>query len=599
MTRKHLIPAGAALLLTLLSLPAWADVNAELSDYQISDGESVQLTLTRDSRGGARPDLSPLEKDFQVLSTSSGTSMQIINGQVSTKTQLTLTLMPRHSGTLQVPSIDWNGEKSPSLVLVVSDSGSSNSSNDQGGSNVSAGAQQHVFLRSTVDTPSPYVQGAVVLTVRLYADRPLYQASLTAPTSDDAMIESFGKDEQSQQVVNGHSYTVVERQYLVTPQKSGKITLKGPVLDAQIAARDDNSLSDLFGSMMTQTRPLQLRGDDVSLSVRPRPDSWTGRDWLAADEVSLTESWDPDGDSVHVGEPLTRHLTLNAVGVTGDALPDLAAMMPVPDGVKAYPDQADTNSGVQNGRPTGLKTQNIALIPSRPGKLLLPEMTLSWWDVNADKQRQVTLPAHTITVLPAVGGAAAAAPATASTASAGAAATSGGGSQAEASAPLAVPAPAGSAQSMPDSTAALWRWLSLALGSGWLLTVLAWIVSARRRRPGSPATPPAKAPTMAAADAKAEKAAFVAACQADDPNAARRHLLAWARAENPTAVPAGLGALASALGDDTLAAALERLDRACYAGGEWQGAELANKLTSVRLGQGKRARGSALGSLYS
>jgi len=270
----------------------------------------------------------------------------------------------------------------------------------------------------------------------------------------------------------------------------------------------------------------------------------------------------------------------------------------VPDSVKAYPDQPDTSSGVQNGRPTGLKTQNIAVIPSKPGKLVLPEMKLSWWDINADKQREVTLPARTVTVLPAAGGAPTAAPAAPSTASSSTPPANGSNQETPASTPLAVPGPAGTAEAVP-ATPPFWRWLSLALAAGWLLTVLAWIVTARRRRASPAAMPAPKAPSVQSPDAKAEKAAFVQACQSDDPIGARRHLLAWARAENPETPPAGLGALAKALAEADIAAELERLDRACYAGGEWQGAALANRLTSVRLNNRKTARASALGSLYS
>lgn len=76
----------------------------------------------------------------------------------------------------------------------------------------------------------------------------------------------------------------------------------------------------------------------------------------------------------------------------------------------------------------------------------------------------------------------------------------------------------------------------------------------------------------------AARKAFLAACGANDAPTARRELLAWARAHWPDAPPAGLTALAQRV-DAHQATLLRELDRACYAGGIWQGGPLAEALT--------------------
>ena len=81
-------------------------------------------------------------------------------------------------------------------------------------------------------------------------------------------------------------------------------------------------------------------------------------------------------------------------------------------------------------------------------------------------------------------------------------------------------------------------------------------------------------------DAAKERAAFRAACKANDAHAARAHLLAWAAALWG-ATPAGINAIAARIGDPTVAESLRDLDRACYAGGAWQGYPLATALTEL------------------
>ncbi len=45
----------------------------------------------------------------------------------------------------------------------------------------------------------------------------------------------LGSDESSEAERNGQTYQVVTRQYVLFPLHSGKLTLPGPVLDAEIA----------------------------------------------------------------------------------------------------------------------------------------------------------------------------------------------------------------------------------------------------------------------------------------------------------------------------------------------------------------------------
>jgi hypothetical protein len=68
-------------------------------------------------------------------------------------------------------------------------------------------------------------------------------------------------------------------------------------------------------------------------------------------------------------------------------------------------------------------------------------------------------------------------------------------------------------------------------------------------------------------------------------------LLAWAAAEWPEAAPAGMTGIAARLKDDSIAILLQDLDRACYGGGAWNGAALAQALGRLSEGKTKSAKG--------
>ncbi|MGQ0502730.1 MAG: BatD family protein [Panacagrimonas sp.] len=569
------------------TMSAAAAVTASLDRAQVADGETVQLTLSHDGRSSDKPDLSPLKRDFDILGTSTNSSYQIVNGDLSARVEMQLTLAPRRTGTLAIPPISWDGERSSALEVRVATGGARGQSSDASGSSGGAGsASPNVFLSSELETRAPYVQSAVIYTVRLHTAAQLAQAGLELAGTNEVLVQQLGKDRQFRETREGRSFEVVERQYLLLPQRSGKLKLQGPVLDAQVAdSRDiDPFFGRAFGGMLNTTRPLRLHGEAIELDVRPRPPGTDGRAWLPARQVSLEETWQPDAATVKAGEPLTRHLRLSALGLTGAQLPDLAALMGVPDGLRVYPDQAKLDTSVEDGKPRGTREQNIAIIATEPGRHEIPALRLAWWDVAADVQREVVLPARVIEVQ-AAGNAAAPLPDKPAPATA-----------APQSPPAARPSAAASVQIGDVASSGPWIWVSLGLGLLWLSTLAAWWL--RSRRSGA-ANMQEKANNNVEPSATAGAAiqAFKTACAVNDAPAARRHLLDWARATWPQDAPRGLSALAQRLGDAELARLLQELDRACYAGGgPWQGESLSRGRFAVA--KPSAAKPSPLADLY-
>jgi hypothetical protein len=228
---------------------------------------------------------------------------------------------------------------------------------------------------------------------------------------------------------------------------------------------------------------MRLHGDAIVLDVRPRPASVTGQDWLPAQHVRLEESWRPDSGAFRAGEPITRQLRLSALGLTAAQLPDLAARMPLPDGIKAYPDQAKLNNAQQDGSVSGSREQDIALIASRPGRYQLPALHLTWWDTTRNSPREAILPARTLEILPGVAGAEAAPPPVTRAPTASPAEPS--------SSTLAFPLPIAGAR----STAFPWPWLSLVLGLLWLATLACHLAARPARRPRRPGPAPGRGRT--------------------------------------------------------------------------------------------------------
>jgi hypothetical protein len=546
----------------------------------------VQLTLVHDGRTSGQPDVAPLEQSFDILGTSSSTSIELSTSGASEKTQVVLTLAPKSTGHLTIPALSWGGERTQPLSLMVSGPGGTGQPGAAG-----APSAAKVFIETSATPDRPYVQAAVHLTVRLFTAETLYHADLELPDSSDFVVKQLGSDENGEAERNGRTYQAVTRRYLLFPLHSGRLTLPAPVLDAEVAVNQpqqstygNSPFGGFFGGpafgMLRTLRPVRLHGKPIELSVQPRPASAVGSYWLPARDVTLSAAWNPPRLSARAGDPVTLDLDLQATGLTAAQLPDLASLLELPSGLKAYPDQPKLSDSTQGGELIGSRDQTVALMADSPGHYTIPALTLSWWDTRAKQPRTATVPARTLIILPPLGSTAAATPAPPAPAA-----------QPRAATVASRPSPAGARKPTSGRPPSEWEWISVGLAIVWLATLGAWLWSRKPRavvplttqdgktpgQGGVSGRPPAQ---RAAPDAGKEHAAFRAACAADDAHAARAHLLNWAAALGGT-TPAGINAIAARIGDATVAELLRDLDRACYAGGDWHGNALAAALTEL------------------
>ncbi len=429
-------------LLTLWVGQAQAALTARLDRDQITEGETVRLLVEAEGQVSGSPDTTPLQADFEVLGINSGSRVNIINGRMDASTSWTITLSPKRSGKLTVPALELEGEQTQPLTLQVSETPVA--SGPASGSSI--------FIETEVDRSDPYVQGMLRYTVRLFYEVKLAEGSLSEPQLDNALVRRLGKDREYSAERNGRRYRVIERRYAIFPQTSGELELPAPVLDARVpdqTAKRRSPFQGLFGrdpfddpffggsrlgDVFTSTRPVRVRGESRLLQVRPRPNQTAGHEWLPAETVVLSESWQPQAGELRVGDPITRSITLRAQGVTGEQLPELDPGQVA--GFKVYPDRAQVNTQDLQQTVQGEMSRNVAFVPIRPGRFTLPAVRLHWWDTRTDQERLVELPERSVEVLPALTGQGGRVPQS---------------SQTETIEESQIPAPSGAEQTLPQS----------------------------------------------------------------------------------------------------------------------------------------------------
>lgn len=431
--------AIALSLFSLASQAAVTEVTATIDKNPAMIDESITLqVVANDNVGNDAFDPSPLLKDFVVGRTSVGSQTQIVNGSISKSTTWSTILIPRQPGQYTIPAFSVAGQKTQPINLMVLPASASKNSRGR-----------DLFITTETEQQSVYLQQQLRYTVKLHLAMDLQRGSLSAPSMEGAEIRQVGKDKEYSQIVEGKRFRIIERVYAIIPQQSGKFVINGPLFEGEVI--DNNRQS--FG-FFNRTKSVNRIGPNIEIEVKPAPANYQGH-WLPSEMVQLHEEWQPANAEFKTGEPITRTLTLTAIGLVEEQLPEINSQYP--DTVKTYPDQATTTTVEKDGNLIAQRVETIAIIPAKAGSLTLPAVEVPWFNVVTQETEIARLPAKTIQVTAA---------------------------EPTQNALPATPALETKAQNQPQESAAtptvinnslpLWSVSSWVLLLLWLLTLLAW-----------------------------------------------------------------------------------------------------------------------------
>jgi hypothetical protein len=514
-----------------------AQVSASLDRNQVALGETVTLNLRVDGDASlGLPDLTGLQGNFDIVGSSSSTNVSIINGRRQVQLTYGIALRPKRVGSLLVPPIQLAAGLTPALKLEVT------APSQQ--PEPAAAANRAQFLESSAQPDHGYVGQQLLYVTRLYFANNLSSGSLDDPQAPGLEVRRLGDDINYSAERNGQPYHVIERRYAMIPQRAGQVQI--PAVGFQGQVIDPNDPDSFFGA----GTPIRLSAPAQTLQIKPAPALAGQAAWLPARQLSLQLEGLPADGQARVDQPLNLSMSVQATGLPSETLPALS--LPALDDATVYPDKPSNVTRNDGQWLIGRRVQAFAVVPSRPGRLHIPAVTLNWWNVQTDRAEMATIPAHDLTVLPALG--APAAPTTAAPIASTAASSTSTLTDRPAPAPLA-------------SSATRWRWIALASLALWLLSLLGWLLLARRRRASShlPTPRPSKRASAAVTPGQAQQA-FLQAASGEDSAAQAHLLLDWARLERPALALQNLGELAAALADEEQRAAIAALQRARYAG---------------------------------
>ena len=367
-----------------------AQFQAGVDRAQVGSGEqfTLQFTLSNTGTGGGRnlqlPDLSK----FRIMSgPNQSSSMQIINGAVSSSVTYSYILQPTEVGkfTIGPASIDAGGvtmKSAPVAIEVVKGSTRAKQAS-AGQDDASAQIGDNLLLKATVDR-AHVVQGEQVnLVFKIYTR---VSIASYAVQKNPTMTGFWGEDvetpkniQTNPETVNGKQFKVgVIKRTALFPTQSGSLEV-GPMEVQTTVQMQDRRSTDPFESFFRDPFGRQVnymvRSEPVKIRVDPLPPDPPPDFKGAVGQFAMSTA--VDKKSTRTNEPIDLKVTVSG---TGNIKLIESPAVELPADFEQYTPKVSDNINRMGDRISGSKTFEYLLIPRYPGLKVIKPVTFSYYD---------------------------------------------------------------------------------------------------------------------------------------------------------------------------------------------------------------------------
>ena len=401
------------------------------STVEVGGKFRVQFTVnTQNVSHFSAPDF----KGFEVIygpATSSQSSFQMINGRTSQSSSIiyTYVLMAESVGNFTIGSasvqVDGKAVKSkPVQVRVLSGgAGGSSGGNYGGGGNGNAGAGRQssasepsssstnisakdLFMTATASRTTVHEQEAILLTYKIYTLVDLRELDGKLPTLDGFQIQEIPlprTKEFSIEQYNGRNYrSVVWSQYLLFPQKSGKLTIPAITYEGVVLTRNRNldPIEAFFNGQSGYTEvKRKIATPTLTINVSPlpnKPEGFSG----AVGKFSVSSSISTK--EVDANEAVTLKISVQGSGnMKLISTPEVQ----FPKDFETYDAKVNDNFQLTRSGLSGTKDFEYLFVPRHPGTYEIPAAEFIYFDTESRSYKTLKTEAYTLKVNKGKGGA--------------------------------------------------------------------------------------------------------------------------------------------------------------------------------------------------
>jgi len=329
---------------------AMAGVIAKVDYPVVEEGDMVTYSLELSGSDISRPKILRL-CDSDVISTSSQTSMQVINGDFTKSYILSYKFLPQKSCTIKPASVEINGKEEFSNPVKVTVK------------KVTGAKDKDFELLLQTDKKSVYVGESFNVTL-LFKQKPNSRAvdsKFVPPELKGFWVKSESKPQRYQDGI----YSITKIVYILAPQRVGKLK----ITKAQMRIASRVNVRDNFGFFNSNIRWKTYFSNELSIDVKPLP---SGVSLVGSFSISASV----DKDSVVANEAVNVNIKVLGNG----NLEDIESFKPSINGVSVFDEKIQIKGKELS--------QKIAFVSD--SDFTIPAFELKYFDTNTKKIKTIT-----------------------------------------------------------------------------------------------------------------------------------------------------------------------------------------------------------------
>ena len=390
-------------------------LTATVSKNKISLNETFEYKIEVSGKSTNLP--SPQFPDFDSFNVLSGpntaTSIQFINGKMSSSKSFSYYLQPQKFGEFVIPpaTLEADGEIISSNEIKVTVTKATDQTEPHSQSPKSRQdteiSGEDLYLKVDMDKNSVYQNEQILLTYKLYFRVKVSSYNMEKlPANPGFWTEEFQTPSQptvSTEVINGVSYNVATlRKVALFPTRTGELTIEPMTISVDAVVRRTGRSRSLFDSFFddpfgrTVRKTLTTKSKTIKVKEIPsqnKPADFNG----AVGKYSL--NIDADQTQIKANEAISIKLSITGEGnIKLLSLPKLK----LPPDIQVYEPTEKTNINRDNNKISGNKVVEYIIFPRFKGNYVIKPITLSYFNPSNNKFERLSTQPITLNVLPGV-----------------------------------------------------------------------------------------------------------------------------------------------------------------------------------------------------
>jgi hypothetical protein len=242
-------------------------------------------------------------------------------------------------------------------------------------------------VRAEIGKETAWTGEAIPLIITLYSPGPFSgTAAFDLPEIPRTAFVKTGSPLVGSEQVDDETYMTQRHEFRLFTQQAGEIVV--PAFRVRFSGKK---------TFTSDPEPMEGFTPELRFQSRRPPGTEKLGTVVAATEMEVSQSWKPEAiDVISAGDVIERTIRRRATGTTAMMLPLVTS--DAPESVRVYMADPIVQDQTQRGESTAERSDTFKYQFERAGTFQLPDVSLSWWDVQASELKQQTLPGETVEV---------------------------------------------------------------------------------------------------------------------------------------------------------------------------------------------------------